>query len=53
MYFRAEAQKSPQPEIHLAPDPYARYDVVARVPAAAQRNRLRNVAFVNTDEFAY
>lgn len=51
-YFRAEGRRSPQPEIHLRPDPYARYDVVAKVLAAAQRNQLRNVAFVNTGEFA-
>lgn len=52
-YFRAESQKYPQPEIRLRPDPYVKYDVVARVLAAAQRNRLRQIGFVNSGEFAY
>ena len=52
-YFRAESQKYPQPEIHLRPDPYVKYDVVAKVLAAAQRNRLRQIGFVNNAEFAY
>lgn len=52
-YFRAESQKDPQPEIHLRPDAYVKYDVVARVLAAAQRNQLTKVGFVNNAEFAY
>ncbi|HEV2269468.1 MAG TPA: biopolymer transporter ExbD [Steroidobacteraceae bacterium] len=52
-YFRAEGQKYPQPEIHLRPDPYVKYDVVAKVLAAAQRNQLRQIGFVNNAEFAY
>jgi len=51
-YFRAESRKTPQPEIHLRPDPYVKYDVVAKVLAAAQRNRLRRIGFVNSAEFA-
>ncbi len=50
-YFRNEAAKDPQPEIHLRPDRRAKYDVVARVLAAAQRNRMRKIGFVNTAEF--
>ena len=50
-YFRTEAQKDPQPEIHLRPDRRAKYDVVARVLAAAQRNRMRKIGFVNVAEF--
>lgn len=52
-YFRAESQKHPQPEIHLRPDAYVKYDVVAKVLAAAQRNQLTNLDFVNSAEFAY
>jgi biopolymer transport protein ExbD len=52
-YFRAESRKSPQPEIHLRADPYAKYGVVAKVLAAAQRNRLRQIGFVDTAKFAY
>ena len=32
-YFRAEAVKMPQPEIHIRPDRRVKYDVVARVLA--------------------
>jgi biopolymer transport protein ExbD len=50
-YFRTEAVKDPQPEIHLRPDRRAKYDVVARVLAAAQRNRMKKIGFVNVAEF--
>jgi biopolymer transport protein ExbD len=50
-YFHTEADKDPQPEIHLRPDRRAKYDVVARVLAAAQRNRMKKIGFVNTAEF--
>ncbi len=50
-YFRTESMKDPQPEIHLAPDRHAKYDVVAKVLAAAQRNHMIKIGFVNTPEF--
>ena len=50
-FFRNEATKDPQPEIHLRPDRRALYDTVARVMAAAQRNRMKRIGFVNTGEF--
>src|SRR4029077_8205372 len=50
-YFRVEAVKDPQPEIHLRPDRRAKYDVVSKVLAAAQRNRMRKLGFVNVSEF--
>ena len=50
-YFRTESVKDPQPEIHLRPDRRAKYDIVARVLAAAQRNRMKKIGFVNTAEF--
>jgi biopolymer transport protein ExbD len=50
-YFRTESQKEPQPELHLRPDKRARYDVVARVLASAQRNRMKKIGFVNVAEF--
>ena len=50
-YFRTEADKEPQPEIHLRPDRRALYDVVAKVLAAAQRNHMKRIGFVNTGEF--
>jgi biopolymer transport protein ExbD len=51
-YFSTESTKDPQPEIHLNPDGMAKYDVVAKVLAAAQRNRMTKIGFVNTSEFA-
>jgi biopolymer transport protein ExbD len=52
-YLRAAAQTDPQPQIHLHPDRHVKYDFVARVLAAAQRNRLRKIGFVNTGEFEH
>ncbi len=51
-YFHTYADKDPQPEIHLRPDRRAKYDVVARVLAAAQRSHMKKIGFVNTAEFA-
>ena len=50
-YFRTEAAKDPQPELHLRPDKRSKYDVTARVLASAQRNRLKKIGFVNISEF--
>jgi len=50
-YFNAERDKEPQPEIHLRPDRRAKYDIVARVLAAAQRNHMKKIGFVNVAEF--
>ena len=50
-YFQNEASKDPQPEIHLRPDRRSRYDVVAQVLAAAQRNHMKRIGFTNTAEF--
>ena len=50
-YFRSAAAQEIQPELHLRPDRRAKYDIVAKVLAAAQRNRLKSMGFVNTSEF--
>ena len=50
-YFHAERDKEPQPEIHLRPDRRAKYEVVAKVLAAAQRNHMKKIGFVNVAEF--
>ncbi len=50
-FFNAERNKDPQPEIHLRPDRRAKYDIVAKVLAAAQRNHMRKIGFVNVAEF--
>jgi biopolymer transport protein ExbD len=50
-YFKQEAAKDPQPEIHLRPDRRARYDVVANVMASAQRQKMVRMGFTNVAEF--
>jgi biopolymer transport protein ExbD len=50
-YFHTEADKPQQAEIHLRPDRRAKYGSVAIVLAAAQRNRMKKIGFVNTSEF--
>ena len=49
--IEAAAVRKPQPEIHLRPDRRAKYDVVAKVLAAAQRNHMKKIGFVNVAEF--
>jgi biopolymer transport protein ExbD len=51
-YFQTESTKDPQPEIHLRPDRRAKYDVVAKVLAAAQRNHMKRIGFTNVAEFS-
>jgi biopolymer transport protein ExbD len=50
-YFHASRDKDPQPEIHLRPDRRAKYDIVAKVLAAAQRDHMKKIGFVNVAEF--
>jgi len=50
-YFRTESRKALQPELHLRPDALVKYDVVAKVLAAAQRNGMKKLSFVNNAEF--
>ena len=50
-YLRQAAETEPQPEIHLKPNRLARYDVVSRVLADAQRIGATKVGFANTSEF--
>ena len=50
-YFRTEAMKEPQPEIHLRPDRRVKYDFVAKVLAAAQHNSMKRIGFVTIGEF--
>jgi len=50
--FKQAAAQKEQPELHLAPDSHVKYDVVAKVLAAAQRSHLEKIGFVNTAQFA-
>ncbi len=50
-YFQVEAQKDPQPELHVRPDRRANYDTVAKVLALAQRNGMQRIGFVGNEQF--
>jgi biopolymer transport protein ExbD len=49
--FQMVSGKDPQPELHLSPDSHVKYDIVAKVLAAAQRNHMAKIGFVNTSQF--
>lgn len=50
-YFRTEAARNPQPELHVRPDRRANYDTVAKVLALAQRNGMQRIGFVGNEQF--
>ena len=50
-YFRTEATRNPQPELHVRPDRRAAYDTVAKVLAIAQRNGMKRIGFVGNEQF--
>jgi biopolymer transport protein ExbD len=50
-YFKDAAAKTPQPEIHVHPDPLAKYDRVAQVLADAQRLGVTHIGFVGLDSY--
>ncbi|MCC7114447.1 MAG: biopolymer transporter ExbD [Burkholderiales bacterium] len=45
------ALREPQPELHIRPDKFAKYDVVANVLANAQRLGLTKVGIVGSEQF--
>ncbi len=47
----AAATKQPQPEMHLRPDKYSRYEVAAAVMASAQRIGLTKIGVVGSEQF--
>jgi biopolymer transport protein ExbD len=49
--FRGVANIEPQPELHIRPDKWAKYDAVAQVLAAAQRNRMEKIGMVGAEQF--
>jgi biopolymer transport protein ExbD len=49
--LRSEAQKIPQPEVRVRADRRVKYDYVARILAAAQRNRIQKIGFVGIAKF--
>jgi biopolymer transport protein ExbD len=50
-YFQNAASDEPQPEIHLNPNKLAKYDVVAKVLADAQRLGVKKIGFTGLDQY--
>ncbi|GFE81884.1 hypothetical protein GCM10011487_38840 [Steroidobacter agaridevorans] len=50
-YFRAEAAKPNQPELHVRPDKRAKYDRVAQVLGSAQRSGMHRIGFAGQEQF--
>jgi len=50
-YFVATAMQFPQPEIHVRPNRLAKYDVVARTLADAQRLGITKIGFVGNEQY--
>lgn len=46
--LQAEAQKRPQPEVHIRGDQLTRYDAIDRVISATQNAGIGKIAFVTT-----
>ena len=50
-YFQDIAAKNPQPEVYLRPNRLAKYDVVARTLAHAQRLGVTKIGFVGNEQY--
>jgi biopolymer transport protein ExbD len=50
-YFLDASTADPQPEIHLNPNKLAKYDVVAKVLADAQRIGVKKIGFTGLDQY--
>jgi biopolymer transport protein ExbD len=50
-YITQEATKSPQPEVHISVDKFAKYEIVAQTLADLQHRGLKKIGFVNNDYF--
>ena len=50
-YIENEAQKDPQPEVHITVDKFAKYEIVAQTLADLQHRGLKKIGFVNNDFF--
>jgi biopolymer transport protein ExbD len=48
-YIKMEAAKSPQPEIHIAVDKFAKYEVVAQTLSDLQSHGLRKIGFIGNE----
>ena len=42
---------TPQPEVHITVDEFAKYEIVAQTMADLQYRGLKEIGFVNNDQF--
>jgi biopolymer transport protein ExbD len=50
-YFQSISIQDPQPEVHLRPNRLAKYDIVAKVLAFAQRLGVTKIGFVGNEQY--
>ncbi|SRR5579859_60727 len=48
-FISVEAEKSPQPEVHITVDKFANYQIVAQTLADLQHRGLQKIGFVNQE----
>jgi biopolymer transport protein ExbD len=49
--FAVESKREPQPELHIRPDKWVKYDAVAELLAVAQRGRMEKLGVVGMEQF--
>jgi biopolymer transport protein ExbD len=50
-YISLDATRTPQPEVHITVDKFARYEIVAQTLADLQHRGLKKIGFVNNGHF--
>lgn len=49
--FQIESRRDPQPELHIRPDKWVKYNAVADALAAAQRGRMEKLGVVGMEQY--
>jgi biopolymer transport protein ExbD len=49
--FTVESKRQPQPELHIRPDKWVKYEAVADLLAAAQRGRMEKLGVVGMEQY--
>jgi biopolymer transport protein ExbD len=49
--FKIESRRDPQPELHIRPDKWVKYNAVADALAAAQRGRMEKLGVVGMEQY--
>jgi biopolymer transport protein ExbD len=48
-YISQDATRTPQPEVHITVDKFAKYEIVAQTLADLQHRGLKKIGFINND----